>query len=277
MSSKKILLVEDNLVNTEVAIDMIEMLESSADVVENGLKAAEICEKNQYDLILMDCEMPVMNGFDASRQIRKNEYEQQRRQVPIIALTAHTMSGAKEKCIECGMNDFLAKPFSIADLRLILNKWLSSDSVADEAIDQHEQASEYSAGSEAINTTTNTTDKTPVLDHAVLEKIYKIKKNGSSSLLNRVITIYLDQTSSLLIELKDGVSMDDAESVRKITHTLKSSSINVGATGLSGLCKEVELICGQGKIDTILVDKIHTTYYEVEKALNSILSNSDVT
>ena len=141
VSTVNVLLVEDNLVNSEVAAEMLAAIGIQVDVAHHGQQALELFKENQYSLILMDCEMPVMDGFSTTKQLRiiesslqkenlkkgdvENEAQQMR--IPIIALTAHAVSGAREKCIASGMDDFLSKPFSMAALHAILYKWLDVD------------------------------------------------------------------------------------------------------------------------------------------------------
>ena len=129
-----VLLVEDNLVNSEVAADMLAVIDIHTDVANNGQQALDLFKTNRYSLILMDCEMPVMDGFVTTKEIRiiekerqqQHHYQQQAR-IPIIALTAHAISGAKDKCIASGMDDFLSKPFGMDALHSILYKWLEID------------------------------------------------------------------------------------------------------------------------------------------------------
>ena len=125
-SNNKILLVEDNEVNREVAIDMLEALGYEADIAVDGKQAVDILATKKYALVLMDCEMPVMDGFTATEKIRKSETLLERDQdaLTIIALTAHAISGTKDRCLRSGMNDFLSKPFSMATLQQKLDQWV---------------------------------------------------------------------------------------------------------------------------------------------------------
>jgi CheY-like chemotaxis protein len=123
----KILLAEDNLVNQTVALKLMEKKGYVADLAENGLEAIEALRVKSYDLVLMDCQMPEMDGFIATRQIRQNDSLVSRCDLPIVALTANAMQGDREKCLEAGMNDYLAKPIDAAALVEMLQKWLVDD------------------------------------------------------------------------------------------------------------------------------------------------------
>jgi len=270
--SEKILLVEDNLVNCEVAIDMLETIGINVDVANNGRQALDLYDHNQYKLILMDCEMPIMDGYSTTRRIRTRENKSQdisvtQGPVPIIALTAHVMSTTKEKCIATGMDDFLGKPFSLSELKSMLVKWLGIQVLDVPIHRQRETDVTYSANIDDIESDWK------VLDYETINKFYiKQKKNGSN-LVNNIINIYIDQSSDLLAELTDAARKKDVESVRLITHTLKSSSINVGALTLAELCRNVEKTCGKGNLDEILLNQIYQSYAEVDGALKDVLNN----
>ncbi|MDH3317302.1 MAG: response regulator [Gammaproteobacteria bacterium] len=120
-----ILLVEDNPMNQRVARYVLKILGYEVHVAVNGIEAVEMFKNRSYDLILMDCHMPVMDGYEATRQIREMESRTAaRREVPIIAVTADVLTSSYELCFEVGMNDFLPKPYEASDLRRILNQWL---------------------------------------------------------------------------------------------------------------------------------------------------------
>ncbi len=270
--SEKILLVEDNLVNCEVAIDMLETIGISVDVANNGRQALDLYDNNQYKLILMDCEMPVMDGYSATRQIRARENKLRsvstsHEPIPIIALTAHVMSSTKEKCIATGMDDFLGKPFSMSDLKSMLTKWLEIQ-VMDILIHRQRKIDvTHSANIDDIESDWK------VLSYETINKFYIKQKKDGSNFVSNIINIYIDQSSDLLADLTEAAGKKDVESVRLITHTLKSSSINVGALTLAELCRSVEKTCSKGKIDEILLNQIYQDYSEVDQALKDVLNN----
>ena len=127
----RVLLAEDNLINQKVAKTMLMRLGFSVDVVPNGLQALEALSKSVYKAVLMDCQMPEMDGYDASRKIREIEAScspgTERPHIPIIALTAHAMKGDRELCIAAGMDDYLSKPFNREQLAESLKRWLSAE------------------------------------------------------------------------------------------------------------------------------------------------------
>ena len=265
-----VLLVEDNLVNSEVAVDMLAVIDVHTDVANNGQQALDLFKTNRYSLILMDCEMPVMDGFVTTKEIRiieKERQSQHQERIPIIALTAHAISGAKDKCIASGMDDFLSKPFSMDALHSILYKWLEIDKlnineariVSDDDINNHSSLiDEFKCDS-------------TILDCDILSKLFNRKTGNNVNFLSKVVTIYLEQSSTLFADLKIAYKKGDVETVRIISHTLKSSSVNVGALKLSDLCRDVELSCERGCLQESEIESLYRVYSETENELTCLV------
>ena len=123
-SQARILVAEDNLTNQEVAVAMLKKLGYRADLVGNGVEALQALREADYDVVLMDCEMPEMDGYEATRRIRERRTGTRNPHIPIIALTADAMSGDRDKCLQAGMSDYLAKPVEPRQLADVLEKWL---------------------------------------------------------------------------------------------------------------------------------------------------------
>ena len=121
-----ILLVEDNLINQIIALDMLELFGCEVDIAENGEQALEKLQQIDYALVLMDCQMPVKDGFETTREIRLQEKSSQQH-IPIIAMTANARTRDREQCLAAGMDDFISKPFDIDGLYTILQKWLPAE------------------------------------------------------------------------------------------------------------------------------------------------------
>jgi len=118
-----ILLAEDDLINQEVTLEMLALIGCNVKLVENGNELLTIISQENFDLILMDCEMPEMSGFQVTKEIRRGEFSTGKR-VPVIALTAHALVGYKERCLAAGMDDYLSKPFNQEQLKEVLLRWL---------------------------------------------------------------------------------------------------------------------------------------------------------
>jgi two-component system, sensor histidine kinase and response regulator len=261
----RILLVEDNPVNQEVVMEMLLFLGYQAHAVSDGLQAVDAMDNQPYDLILMDCQMPVMDGYRAARNIRMIEQDKDLKPVPIIATTAHAMQGDREKCILAGMNDYLCKPFSLDQLQKIICNWTG--------FQVHLNSPSPATSPVAAPSFSLPGDQNSCLDANVLQDIQKLS-NGSNDLLKKVLATFLKNTPIRIAEIDRGIRENHAETVFQASHSLKTSSAMVGAMTLSTLNKELELNAYQG---TILSDapehlaNIEFEYQRVATALNSFI------
>ncbi|HEV7476223.1 MAG TPA: response regulator, partial [Burkholderiales bacterium] len=219
-----VLLVEDNLINQQVALGILQIQGYNVTVVNNGREALEAHAQGAFDLILMDCHMPEMDGFEATREIRARERPSGER-VAIVALTANAMAQDREACLNAGMDDHLAKPFSMLTLQNMLDRWMPRSSA--------QPAAEPPAARAAVR-------GSAVLDHEVLDELGKVRINGKPELLARVISLYIAESPKLMHKLKQAAGADDAPEIALCAHSLKSSSANVGATALSRCYAEIE-------------------------------------
>jgi signal transduction histidine kinase/DNA-binding response OmpR family regulator len=278
----KLLLAEDNLVNQEVAVEMLEQAGFEVDVANNGEQALEALAKARYNLVLMDCEMPVMDGFTATGLFRIRENEKKLPQTPVIALTAHAVEGVREKCIANGMNDFLAKPFSYDDITAKVTRWTSATS--NHSSDRKPEENNWSETSndtrqaehrqDAIRSDTEPTQAL-VLDRNVLNKLQMKQKYRQKDLAKRVVKLYLQQTPKMLEELEYANKESKSEAVVHIAHTLKSSSLTVGAMKLAEACRKIEEHGVQGQIESAWIENLPTDYSAVKEALESVLEDDE--
>lgn len=226
----RILLVEDNLTNRDVALTMLEKLGYWADAVTNGRVAVEAVAENNYDLVLMDCQMPEMDGYEATRRIRTRENKKGNKSkkdkgphIPIVAMTAHAMKGDREKCLDAGMDDYIPKPVDPHMLSEVLDKWLSSS-----------KTTNHTHSEEPV--LAQSVDLTETFDRAgLLERLM-----GDERLLDRVVETFLEDTRRLVTELKEMVSNNDLEGIKRHTHTIKGAAGNVCAPAMQGLAQETE-------------------------------------
>ncbi len=232
----RVLLAEDNEVNQEVAIAVLESLGCQVQAVGDGSLAVEKLESEDFDLVLMDCQMPGMDGFAATRAIRELEEAEGAKRLPIIALTAHAQPSDREECLAAGMDDYVTKPFSKADLRAVVKKWAGG--AAPEAV---ESAAEASGEDEMANTESQEGADLPTLDPSALDEIRSLQKPGAPDLLGKVIETYRQSSTELCAAICDGADAADAAAMEAAAHTLKSSSGQLGGLRLQALCKELEL------------------------------------
>ena len=213
---RRILLAEDGVVNQKVAIGLLQKRGHSVDLAENGLEALAALEKNQYDVVLMDIQMPEMDGLTAVRQIRKLESGSGRRQ-RVIALTAHAMAGDHERFLEAGMDDHLPKPFKPDDLYAAVEQELDATEMTDKNV--------------------NDTEATlPVLDRQVALET----TGGDEDLAKILLDTCIEEAPKMLAEAKTAISERRFADARRVGHSLKSSFAAIGATAASAKSKELE-------------------------------------
>ncbi len=217
----RVLLAEDNPVNQEVAIAMLQALGCTCDVVGNGAEALAAIARERYDAVLMDCQMPVMDGFEATRRLREQEAAGGAARLPVIALTAHALEGHREQCLAAGMDRYLSKPYTQEQLRLELRQCLAGGIQAAPAAAAPDVASE-------------------ALDRTALDNILLLGKSGGPALLRRIIEIYFRNAPDLIGAMQAAVAAGDMAALGRAAHSLKSSSLNVGAARLGRLCREIE-------------------------------------
>jgi len=246
-SGPRILLVEDNPVNREVALGMLESLGCKPKAVENGWLAIEALNDSTYDAILMDCQMPVMDGLSATGEIRRREATAARPRVPIVALTANALEGDRERCLAAGMDDFLSKPFAQQQLAAVLKRWLSVRALPEQR-DRAEAA------------------RPPLVDVGVLRNISALAR---PALLNSLIDLYLQHSPSLLSAVESAADSQQINVMTEALHTLKSSTANLGGTRLAMAAKECEALVRNGGLGSVgpLVARIRREYQEFCVAL----------
>ncbi|MDN2696401.1 response regulator [Janthinobacterium sp. SUN073] len=227
----RMLLVEDNAINQEIALAMLEDTGYEATPADNGRRALALWERSPFDVILMDCQMPEMDGFEATRRLRRMEAQQGRERTPIIALTANAILGDRELCLDAGMDDYLAKPYTRAALLAVLARWRPA-SAAPKA------AQTPAVTAQAIQQAP--AEPAALLDAAALQNLRAMRRPGRPDVLGRIIDLFYSDAPRLLGQLEVAAGASDAAALQLAAHTLKSSCANVGALGLSATCREIE-------------------------------------
>jgi signal transduction histidine kinase/CheY-like chemotaxis protein/HPt (histidine-containing phosphotransfer) domain-containing protein len=244
----RVLVAEDNAVNQQVAAAMLESLGVAYSLAENGLVALDRVSHEPFDLVLMDCQMPEMDGFAATAQIRSLQRDGLlRRNLPVVALTANAVEGDRERCIAAGMDDYLSKPFTREQLAATLLRWLpQSGSVPAGAAPAPPAPS---ANSLAHSGATTVCAPDEPINPRALHAIRHLPGPNGASLVAKVIRAYLADTPARLAQIRAALEARDAEALRKAAHGMKSSSANVGAEHLAALCKELETMGRSASLD----------------------------
>ena len=224
---RTVLLVEDNPVNVEVATAMLETLGLRVRCAVNGEQALQAVCAGQYDALLMDCQMPVMDGFAATAEIRRHENAQGgARSLPIIAITANALRGDREACLAAGMDDYLSKPFTLQQLGAVLGRWIALPPPAGQRADPPPPLPR------AI--------ERDVINLRALDNIRALSAERGDALVRRVIDAYITDTAQHLNTLRAAIAGLDSGALRQVAHRLKSGSANVGADRLAQMCRALE-------------------------------------
>ena len=265
-----VLVAEDNETNQEVAVGMLQKLGCEVTLVTNGVEAIEAVAETSFDVILMDCQMPVMDGYQATASIRIMEKKEGSvKHIPIIALTANALEGDRERCLSAGMDDYISKPFKQEKMLKILERLFQGKKTTEPT----ENVPAEKEGVKQLSEECQEPDKergNPVIDQSVLNVLRDLQMEGKPDILKRIISAYLSSTAPLLVTLKEAYSAKDIEGTQNSAHTLKSSSANVGAIKLSELCKEVEMGCRNNTLENaaLLISSIEAEFTLVNDALN---------
>ncbi|MDP3119430.1 MAG: CHASE domain-containing protein [Sulfuricurvum sp.] len=227
-ANTRILLVEDNATNQLVANGMLEALGLHADVAANGLEAVEAIRIAQetlpYSIVLMDCQMPEMDGYDATRAVRQGKAGEENKHIPIVAMTANAMQGDREKCIASGMDDYIAKPINLSTLKSALIKWI----LKEETLEQSSSVQSSAELAASINL--------PLWDEADA-----LKRLGNNvTLLNKVIDSFMNDGSKSLTALAKALEENNSQDAQLHAHSLKGAAGNVGAIKLQNISKHLE-------------------------------------
>ena len=271
-----VLVAEDNQTNQDVVFGMLRKLGCRIDLAADGREAVAAVEKRRYDLIFMDCQMPVLDGYAATAAIRRLERAKDpHRHTPIIALTAHTLEGDRQKCLSAGMDDYMSKPFQWETMLSILQRWggrrqdaADTPATADTpaAVDTPVVAVPAASPPLGPAAAGNAAD---VVDLGVLYALKELQIDGEPDFLERVVRTFLDSSADLMAQLQASSTRSDVERMRFIAHRMKSSSANVGAMQLSQYSQRLEQACRQQSCSD--ADRLVAAMVEAFNAAKAVL------
>jgi signal transduction histidine kinase/ligand-binding sensor domain-containing protein/CheY-like chemotaxis protein/HPt (histidine-containing phosphotransfer) domain-containing protein len=231
----RVLVVEDQPLNREVAIGILGSLGLQVGTANDGQQALEALQTQNYDAVLMDCEMPVMDGFSATTALRNREPAGTH--IPVIALTADATAAGRERCLAAGMDDYLAKPFRREALHATLARWLAGKIQA--AATESHAAQPLDAA--ARNTASDATSRPDiVLDSATIDALRALPRSGPKDMLSHIGELYLVDSRGLIASIEESLSAGNSTELARAAHAWRSYNGNVGAHGLARLCQELE-------------------------------------
>jgi CheY-like chemotaxis protein/HPt (histidine-containing phosphotransfer) domain-containing protein len=226
-----VLVVEDTLTNQMVAVELLERRGYAADVVFNGAQALDVLSRVPYAAVLMDLQMPEMDGYEATAEIRRREGTGRR--TPIIAMTAHALQGDREKALAAGMDDHLSKPIRPEELDRVLKKWVAPSA---EPPGAPPQAAERPPGSDGS------------LDLTVLESLRLIQQEGGGDIVDRLVATFLEEVPSRLAALHADAERDDPQAFWRAAHALNGTCRSVGAARMGDICMQLERLGDSGDL-----------------------------
>jgi signal transduction histidine kinase/DNA-binding response OmpR family regulator/HPt (histidine-containing phosphotransfer) domain-containing protein len=260
------LLVEDIPVNMQVAKLMLASVGCEVVEATNGQEALQSIAENRPDIVFMDCQMPVMDGYSASRSQRARESKAGAPRLPIVALTANALAEDRQKCIDAGMDDFVSKPFRKEDLVEVLQRITGKSGIT---VSKTAHAEDVPLEQSA---TPAPMPDGPAIDRASLDQINDLDPNQNGELLNNIIDTYCENAEVLILELMEAAKGNDLDTAVRAAHSLKSSSANVGAQRLAALCRSMERHGREGDISGIL-ENLDPTWTEYETAIDELVAN----
>jgi CheY-like chemotaxis protein/HPt (histidine-containing phosphotransfer) domain-containing protein len=259
----RLLLAEDNTVNQKLALRLLARMGYRADVAANGLEVLEALQRQRYDVILMDVQMPEMDGLEASRAIEEGWPAEQRPR--IVAMTANAMQGDREECLAAGMDDYLPKPIQIKALQQALERaglWFQRRTAPLQPLQELPEAAPPTDDGRHE-------EATPALDPTLLAELRQFQGEGEPDIVQELAEAFQLETPPLLDTLRQAVADGRPEQLRRAAHNLKGSSNNLGAQVLAMLSAELEVIGKNGTVEGAaeLVTRLEQEYRRVCQAL----------
>ncbi|CRD46104.1 ATP-binding protein [Stenotrophomonas thermophila] len=243
----RVLLVEDNTVNRMVAEQLLRVFQCEVRNAVDGEQALAALREGGVDIVLMDCQMPVLDGYAATRHWRAEEAETGRARLPIIAMTANAMAGDRERCLQAGMDDYLSKPIARATLHALLKRWGGGKAASPARPSAEPSMARLTANSSGAPSAEHGSalqdddsrvgsKPQPVLDRDVLDELHAVIGDAAM----QIVSVFLDDAPAMVQQLQQAAQSGDEPRLQAVAHSLKSSSANVGALSLSAVAQRIE-------------------------------------
>jgi CheY-like chemotaxis protein len=252
---RRVLVVEDNPVNQAVGVAILAKLGYGAEVVGNGRQAVEAVVLGDYGAVLMDCQLPVLDGYEATAEIRRREGT--KRHTPVIAMTAAALPENRERCLAAGMDDYIAKPVLVGDVESVLSRWFGGE-VTTRTVAGSADWAESAAG---------------VLDPDRWAELGQLDSAGNgSALLDRLVDCFLASASADLVSMHAAVQHGDTTAMTDFGHRLKGAAATLGSAGLVNLCQELEALASADDLTPVreLLCRLEDEFARVTSALDVV-------
>jgi PAS domain S-box-containing protein len=275
----RVLLAEDNATNQIIAEMMLRSLGCDVDIAADGRQAIQRIDEFSYDIVFMDCEMPEMDGFEATAAIRRRS--DSKSQLPIIAVTAQAMQGDKERCLLAGMNDYISKPVKQEDFVAALKEWLlkknGHETGRGEKTQNENTASADASHSLSSRSASSSVNASSVLSSEVVASLRALAEATEPTLFNQMFASFLSDSSERIDILRSAASATDAERLQKTAHAMKGASANVGATHMAEIARQLEVL---GRTSSLtgadaLIDAMESEFERAKNEINAIMGQFD--
>ncbi len=265
----RVLLAEDNTTNQIIAAMTLRNLGCKVDIAADGLQAIQRIEKFPYDIVFMDCEMPEMDGFEATAVIRGRP--DSKSQLPVIAVTAQAMQGDKERCLLAGMNDYISKPVKQEDFAAALKRWAGKNWEQKGEPQQHRPENEKEASVDIPDSSpspiaSSLPDTSSALSAEVIARLRALEEATEPFLVNQIFTSFLSDGAERIRGLRRSLDGSDAELLRKIAHAIRGASANVGAHHMADIARQLETL-GRSSSMTgamVLIEQIEAEFERIK-------------
>ncbi len=255
-SKLKILIAEDNPINQKVALHQLRSFGYTADVAGNGKEVLDLLKRIDYNIILMDCQMPEMDGYEATAAIR--QLKSNKREIAIVAMTANAMKEDRDRCLACGMDDYVSKPIRKEDLAQKLAEWEAK-------IFAKNNVTVYSEDAVPVHTETNNTESVALIDWAYIDELV----DGNEEFKAELMQTFFESTANSLEKLEQAIAEDDCQAIAQVAHFIKGSSGNLGFSSMAAIASDLEQLGRNQKSDNAqnLFQKMQDIFLQVQNTL----------
>jgi PAS domain S-box-containing protein len=275
----RVLLAEDNTTNQIIAEMMLRSLGCEVDIAANGWQAIQRIDEFSYDIVFMDCEMPEMDGFEATAAIRRRSDSKSR--LPVIAVTAQAMQGDKERCLLAGMSDYISKPVKQEDFASALKEWLLKKDRHETGRGEKTQSENTAADTShslSSRSASSSEDASSVLSREVVASLRALAEATEPALFNQMFASFLSDSAERIDILRSATSATDAERLQKTAHAMKGASANVGATHMAEIARQLEVL---GRTSSVtgaiaLIEAMESEFECAKNEINAIMGQFDL-
>ena len=270
----RLLLVEDSAVNREVAIGMLRAIGCTVESASDGVLGVEQALSWGFDAIFMDCQMPLMDGYEATARIRAAEMSHGRKPVPIIALTANALQGDREKCLAAGMTDFVSKPFTLAKLHGALQALVQRGAIVPRAADPALAGPAAVAKAAARSSPGSSRADPPVLDMAQIEELRSL---GRPEILQQAVALFQKQVEQNLDDLDCALQRGELPATEQVAHAIKSASLSLGGRRLASIAGVCELAARRADLEAArkMSRHLRPEFSRLSKALGGLVRDAE--